>query len=261
MLVEVGGFRGLYEVVGEGPPVVLLASPLARAKTYRPTAARLARSFRVFTVEMPGSGWADSVGKGWLVERYAEWAAGCIDALGLMRPLVIGHSHSGPIAVVLAARYPQAVGRLVIVNATGTGPHPVVRTFAAGVCDVALVIGLALRKWHHVLGNLALHPRNFIRLIRDSLTLDVRADAARVSVPALVAWGGLDHTLPLRHALEYVRILPDARVHVCKTGNHPWLITHPDEFTVAVEEFAEASASLLLNAGASALSGAGASLV
>jgi pimeloyl-ACP methyl ester carboxylesterase len=238
MIVEVNGVRGVYEATGDGPPLVLLASPVARAKTYRTTADCLARTFRVITVELPGSGWAGAVGKGWSVGQYAEWAAGFIAALGLNRPVVIGHSHSGPIGITLAVRHANAIGRLVLVDATGTGPHPVVRVFAAGVLDLALEIGIVLTRWHHVLGNLLLHPRNFVRQVRDALTVDVRADAARVTVPTLVAWGRRDHTLPSRHAAEYARCLPDARVYLSWRGSHDWLIARPDEFASAVSAFA-----------------------
>jgi pimeloyl-ACP methyl ester carboxylesterase len=199
----------VYEAVGDGAPVILLASPLARAKTYRPTADCLAKIFRVMTVELPGSGHAAALGAGWSVEQFAEWVAGFIAALGLDRPIVIGHSHSGPIGVRLAARHAHLVGRLVLVDATGTGPHSAVRVFTAGLLDLVLEIGIVLGRWHHVVGNLFLHPWNFLRQVRDATTVDVRTDAAQVTAPALVAWGCRDHAFPPRHVREYTRCLPD----------------------------------------------------
>lgn len=237
MEIEVNGVRGVYEVAGGGAPLVLLASPVARAKTYRPTAAALARSFRVYTVELPGSGWAGSVGAGWSVGRYAGWVSGCVAALGLTRPVVVGHSHSGPIGVVLAARYPGVLGRLVLVDATGTGPHSAVRVFTAGFVDLAREFEIVPARWHHVLGNLVLHPRNFVRQVRDALSADVRADAARVAVPTLVAWGRRSLAFPPSGAGEYARCLPDARVYLCPRGAHDWLIARPAEFAAAVEAF------------------------
>ena len=231
------GVRGVYEEVGSGPPLVLLASPLARAKSYRPTAAALARTFRVLTVELPGSGRA-AAGSGWSVEGYAGWVAGFVRALGLSRPVVVGHSHGGAVAVVLAARHPEAVGRLVVADATGTGPHSALRVFASASLDVVLELDVVLSRWHHVVGNVFLHPRNFARQVRDALTADVRADAARVGVPTLVAWGSRDHTLPPRHAAEYARTLPGARVYLSARGSHNWLIQRPDEFVAVVSEFA-----------------------
>ena len=241
MEIEVNGTRGVYEVAGNGPPLVLLASPLARAKTYRPVAASLGRTFRVYTVELPGSGWAGPIGAGWSAGRYATWVHGFVGALGLIRPFVVGHSHSGPIAVTLAARYPDAVGRLVLVDATGTGPHSAVWVFSAGLIDLASEFEIVATRWHHVLGNLVLHPRNFVRQVRDALTADVRDEAARVMVLTLVAWGSRSLAFPPRHAREYARCLPNARVYLSMRGHHDWLIARSDEFAAAVEAFARQS--------------------
>lgn len=238
VVADSGGLRGVCEEVGSGPPLVILASPLARAKTYRPAAASLARSFRVLTLEMPGSGAADQLAGSWSIEQYADWAAHYIDSANLDRPVVVGHSNSGPIAVVLAARHPGLVGRLVVADATGTGPFSPFRMFVGGLCDIVLEIGLVLRAWHHVAGNLPRHPTNFVRQVTDSVTADVRADAARVHVPVLLAWGKRDHTLPPACADEYARHLPDARVHLSPRGSHNWMINRPDEFAAAVAAFA-----------------------
>lgn len=238
MIIEVGGVRGGYEVAGDGPPLVLLASPVARAETYRATAECLARSFRVHTVELPGSGQAECLPEGWSIEQYAGWVAELLRTLALDRPVVIGHSHSAAIGVVLAARFPERLGRLVVVDGTGTGPHPSLRVFLGGLFDLALDITLVLRAWHHVVGNLLVHTANFWRQIRDGLKGDVRADAARVSVPVLVAWGRRDHTFPPRCAREYARCLPDAQVYLSPSGSHDWLISQADEFADVVTAFA-----------------------
>ncbi len=234
MRIEVNGIRGLYEEVGDGPPLVLIASPVALAKTYRPTAKLLARTFRVFTLELPGSGRAERLSRSWGVEDYAAWVAGFIRRRGLSRPVVIGHSHSASIAVILAARHAGMVGRLIVVDATGTGPHRAMRVFVGGLYDLLLDIRLVLRAWHHVARNPFLHPANFARQVRDSLTLDLRADIARVTVPTLVAWGRRDHTFPPRHAGEYARLLPDARVYLSPTGCHDWVISQAAEFAGVV---------------------------
>jgi pimeloyl-ACP methyl ester carboxylesterase len=239
--VEGGGIPGACEATGTGPPLVLIASPLARVETYRPTAARLARTFRVFAVGLPGSGRGARLGRDWSVGQYADWVAGLIEAKGVDHPTVVGHSHGASVAVVLAARHPHRVGRLVLADATGTGPHPIGRVVLGSLCDAALDIGLVLRAWHHVAGNLVRHPVNFRRQVRDAVTADVRAYAARVAAPVLIAWGRRDHTLPPSNAREYARCVPGARVHVSLEGSHAWVISRADEFGAAVEAFAAAT--------------------
>ena len=111
------------------------------AKTYRPTVERLSEAFRVITVELPGSGRAEHVNEGWsgalcqVVGRFHR--TNRVD-----RPTVIGHSRSGAIAVTLAADYPKMVGKLVIVDATGTGPHSLMQIFGSGSIDLFLDLRL-----------------------------------------------------------------------------------------------------------------------
>jgi pimeloyl-ACP methyl ester carboxylesterase len=218
---------------------VLLATSLARAESYRTTAARLSRTFRVFTVGLPGSGRGERLTPGWSVAQYADWVAGLIEAKGVDRPLVVGHSHAGSVAVALAARHPDRVGRLVLVDATGTGPHPVGRTICGGLYDLILDIDVVLRAWHHVAGNLFRHSTNFCRQVCDALAANVRTDATRVRVPVLLAWGRRDHTLPPINAGEYARCLPDARIYISPDGSHDWVINRADEFGAVVEAFAD----------------------
>jgi pimeloyl-ACP methyl ester carboxylesterase len=235
--VDIGGVRGWYAEAGAGPPVVLLASPLARAKTYHPTVGRLATAHRVFAVELPGSGRADRLPRPWSLAEYGAWAAGFLAALDLSDATVIGHSHSGAIPVVLAAEHPGRIGRVVIVDAIGAGgPHPVLRTVAAGFIDVMLEFPLVARAWHHVAGSAVRHPKNFAGQVWASFAADVTALASRVKVPALVAWGRRDHTLPSRCAAAYARRLPAAAVYL-SGGSHNWTISRADEFAGVVGRF------------------------
>jgi hypothetical protein len=63
-----------------------------------------------------------------------------------------------------------------------------------------------------------------------------------VKLPALVAWGGRDHTTPRRCAEAWVRALPRSELYVSRWGSHAWLITHAAEFAGQVADFIRRSA-------------------
>lgn len=236
---DVGGLRGWYATTGAGPPVVLLASPFVLAGTYRPTVRRLGRAHRVYVVQMPGSGRGSRV-TGWGVAEYADWAAGLLARLGLEDVTLIGHSYTGAVALAVAARHPRRVGRLVVADAVAVRRDSAGRVLAGQLRDFLVVeLGLTLRAWHHLVFNAVFHTRNFARLVRDSMRSGPVADAERVAVPTLVAWGGLDHTTPPARAAVLARHLPDASIHVAPDGAHGWVIDRADEFAGAVERFTE----------------------
>ncbi|MBN9521054.1 hypothetical protein J0H58_21470 [bacterium] len=71
--------------------------------------------------------------------------------------------------------------------------------------------------------------------------MDVRADAAWVTAPALVAWGARALSFPSRRAAEFARHLLDTHVYLSARGSYDWLIARPNGFAVGGEAFARAA--------------------
>lgn len=115
--VDLPGARLHYVERGEGPAILLvhgLAGQL-RHFTYG-VMDQLAADFRVVAVDRPGSGYsvrpADAaVG----LYAQADVLAALIDKLELGRPLVVGHSLGGALALALAQRHPGRVAGLALV--------------------------------------------------------------------------------------------------------------------------------------------------
>lgn len=76
----------------------------------------LARDYRVVAVDRPGAGYSTRApGAGADLPAQAEVLAALIDKLGLERPLVVGHSLGGAVALTLAINHPERVGGLALV--------------------------------------------------------------------------------------------------------------------------------------------------
>jgi len=235
--VEVAGATAHCHVVGDGPDLVLLASPLVRARTYRPLVWRLARHFRVTVVELPGSGRASSVERPWTVPEYAAWTAELIPRLVPERPWLMGHSDSGAFALLVAAWCPDRIRGVVLADAVGARrKRSVPRVVAARLLDGLLEPVLNVRAGWHLLSNVLKHPRSFFHRVRESSLVDVLGFAPWVSVPALVAWGRHDHTMPPECAQRLAGRLRRARLHI-GPGSHDSPITRPRVFTQAVLDF------------------------
>ena len=123
--IHVAGIHSRCAIAGDrlAPPTVLLASGLVRAEVYRATVEELACHYRVYLVELPGSGRAARLAKPWSLADYAKWVAAFIDNFGLREATVIGHSHSGNAALLVPALYTGCAGRVVIVSGCGSGPR------------------------------------------------------------------------------------------------------------------------------------------
>ena len=242
--LSAAGRRGRCLTLGRGADVAILPSPLAPADCYLPTALRLAGHFRTHLIEMPGSGRSEQLDSPWSVSDYAGWAAAAISERGLTRPAVVAHSYSGAVGVVLAARHPESVGALVVVDSIGAGPNPPVRAVRGGLIDVTLDAWVVAARWHQVARNALNHWRNYVALLGEALRADVTAEARRVRAPVLLAWGAREHTMPPWAVQAFLSHLPDARLYLSPRGTHTWLVSQPDEFARAVAAFLTRGPSL-----------------
>src|SRR5581483_10380975 len=78
---------------------------------------------RVIALDNRGRGLSDQrPGLSYRLEDYAADAAGVIDALGLEDVVVLGHSMGARIGIVLAAKYPKLVSRLILADPPVSGP-------------------------------------------------------------------------------------------------------------------------------------------
>jgi len=115
--VEVGGARLHYVEQGQGPAILMVhgLGGQLRNFTYALT-DRLAIDHRVIAVDRPGSG--HSVAAPGLHPDLAGQAAlivGVIDALGLDRPLLVGHSLGGAIALAVALDHPEKIAGIALI--------------------------------------------------------------------------------------------------------------------------------------------------
>lgn len=217
---------------------MIAASMLVLSRTYQSTARELSRTFRVITVELPGSGNASRLSKPWRIEQYAEWLGKLLEFLRLDRPILIGHSNSGGVALSLAANRPDRIAGLVLVDSIGADQsHSILRVLAARAMDAVLELKLTATASHHVVFNLLRHTRNFLHQVKVAARADLSASAARVAMPTLLAWGWWDLTMPVRCARLMHAQIPQAALYISSTGSHDWLVTNPREFARALTEW------------------------
>ena len=112
-----GGTLHVWEQ-GAGPALLLLHGLGGHIGHYAyGIAERLATDFRVVMVDRPGSGYSTRLGTTSAdLSTQATVLAGLIARLELGRPLVVGHSLGGAVALTLALEHPECVAGLALVS-------------------------------------------------------------------------------------------------------------------------------------------------
>ena len=132
-LLDVAGRRRKIRIfeAGDGPPLVFLHGAGGLAEE-NPFLAALARRWHVFAPLLPGYG--DSEGGDTLPDMLAITlhSFDVIEALGLTRPYLVGHSMGGMIAAEMAAVATNDVERLGLIAPAGLwlDDHPIPDLFA-----------------------------------------------------------------------------------------------------------------------------------
>ena len=110
-----------YREAGAGGPVVLFHRTPSSSAGYQRVLPLLGEKYWAIAPDTPGNGLSDPLPEppGETMQPYVEAAVEFLDAMGIERATVIGHSTGGSIAMHLAADHPERVEKLVVASFTG----------------------------------------------------------------------------------------------------------------------------------------------
>jgi pimeloyl-ACP methyl ester carboxylesterase len=248
-------FRG-----GSGPALVYLHSATGESAMAPAVLEELAESFEVVAPMFPGFGESEGIESIDGPEDAAFALADLIDALGLVRPHVMGTSLGGWLAAEVAVRWPERLGRLVLVNPVGLHVEgaPVKEIFGrdpgelAGdlFADPAHPLAVAMRQMADLARQGVEVPFEVVKPVLQSLAATARigwnpylhdpklpARLHRVANPVLLVRGADDRLVPPAHVARYAELLPDARVEVVAGAGHLLPLEKPAELAALVREF------------------------
>lgn len=116
--VEIDGNRIHYIEQGEGLPILMihgLGGTLHHMR--RPLMEEFGEGYRLIAMDRPGSGYSTRArGETGGLPEQAHFVHRFIEALGLDRPLLVGHSLGGTVALATALHFPQDVAGLALIS-------------------------------------------------------------------------------------------------------------------------------------------------
>jgi pimeloyl-ACP methyl ester carboxylesterase len=112
---------------GSDPTLILMPGLTANAHSFDGLInAGLSPALRVLALDLRGRGLSDKPDSGYSMADHADDVLGLLDALKLQQVVLGGHSFGGLLALYMAARYPERVSKLVVIDAAGK-MHPELR--------------------------------------------------------------------------------------------------------------------------------------
>lgn len=165
---------------GSGPDVILIPGLASSRDIWTGLAATLRKNHRVHLVELAGFASTPAVSnrEGQVIAPAVDAIADYIQAQHIQAPAIVGHSLGGEMALMLGARHPDQVGRLMVVDAL---PFYTLMIDPAATSETAARQATAMRDW--LMGQ---SPEQRIEFQKTSINRLAKTEAVR---PALVTAG------------------------------------------------------------------------
>lgn len=250
MKIDVGDVRLFVDVDGaeyvpDGPQmvrrptvVVLHGGPGMDHSTFKTELASLREIAQVVYLDHRGNGRSDTGSRDtWTLDQWGDDVRAVCDALGIERPIVMGQSFGGMVAMAYAARHPGHAAGLIFSSTSarkneernlavferlgGPSVREIVRAFYAEPGDETLgpFMTEAMPLYNQRPGDPDGSARTIYRLevLYDFFrgeyqTFNLLPGLARVECPTLVLGGEDDPTTPIEDQAEIAAALPEALV-------------------------------------------------
>jgi pimeloyl-ACP methyl ester carboxylesterase len=272
---RVNGAELYYEDTGTGEQAILFAPGLAwGTRLFRAQVAALAGRYRCVVCEPRGQGRSEVTRGGYELDNLAVDLAGLIERLGLAPCHLVGHSLGGSTAVRVAARRPELVRTLALLNATADEDPLVERVlfrglsygvelFGMGVVDerlVKMMFGKTFLTDPARAGEREEARRQFLSNDKTGIARAVRGwlrspavmeELPHIAAPALAAAGEEDAAVKPERSRQTADAIPRCRFRLLPRCGHSAPVECPDAVTDALLDlFAESPAHEPTAAGA-----------
>lgn len=253
-----------YEIQGDGEPLVLISGLGYSLWQWHRMVPFLREHFQVITFDNRGIGRSEKPPGPYKAQMLAADTVDLLDALGIEKAIIMGHSMGGFIAQAIALDFPQRVEKLVLCSTNFGGPHHVpvtpeaMKVLTDTVSDPltrfknGLVVSTApgweednpemLREWMAWRVANPIEPESYQAQLAIGLRL-LAAEAAfenqlhHLNIPTLILFGAHDKVVPPENAPLLAQKIADSKVVIFPEAGHFFPIEIPEVASKAVLEF------------------------
>jgi pimeloyl-ACP methyl ester carboxylesterase len=253
-----------YETYGAGEPLVLIAGLGYSSWMWHKMIPGLAQHFQVIAFDNRGVGETDKPAGPYTAQLLADDLAGLLNALGIARAAILGHSMGGFIAQAFALSKPELVSKLILSATNFGGPCaiPVTPEALAVLTDTksdpierlrrGILISCApgfgdahpeiVQAWLDFRVQHPIDPAGYQAQLAIGLAL-MAEDACfepklkTIVAPTLILFGEHDKVVPPGNAELLARQIPNSTIRILPNAGHFYPFDAPDAAVIAIVEF------------------------
>ncbi|HVO83693.1 MAG TPA: alpha/beta hydrolase [Syntrophobacteria bacterium] len=252
-----GGIGTHYLKAGRGPCLVLLHGAGGSSLNWSPVMAALAAKCCVIAPDMVGYGESDKPAVVYDRPFFAAWLRHFLDALGLEKPILLGHSQGGAVALQFAIEHSERLQRLILVCPAGLSVDGIPFGAKLGILWVNFLPSRLAAWWmsRYICANgrsewdgeitgyllevkrLPRSKRVFLAGLGKSIAPFSTEALQGIAHPTLIVWGRQDRLLLPAHGARACREIPASRLCLIPGAGHLPFVDQPQPFCDAVLGF------------------------
>ncbi|WP_414529486.1 alpha/beta fold hydrolase [Nodularia chucula] len=266
--IKVGEINTRYWNLGnQGKTIILLHCAGGSVEFWFYNIQVLAQHYRVYAIDMVGSGLSDKPSATYSLSYQAEFIKNFMDTLNIKLATLVGNSMGGAAAIQFSLMFPNKIEKLILIGSFGLGKEinlilrlatlPLaLRFFPANREKIDFLLRKEVYNWklipqewkkiRYPIYSLPHREKALLQLLRTHLNLfgvrkavfsKIVKQLGKITAPTLIIWGKQDPILPVSHAAVAAESLPDNRVHIFDNCGHYPHLEFPDKFNSLVLDF------------------------
>jgi pimeloyl-ACP methyl ester carboxylesterase len=255
MNIVVDGYNICYKITGNGEDtVVMLQGWGTDLGVYDSVADAINEKYRFVQFDFPGFGGSDEPREAWSVDDYADFFCKFMEALGIKKATLIGHSYGGRVIIKLATRdsIPFEIERIVLIDSAGILPKKSFKQkvnikkykVLKKILNMKVVYALfpeLIDDWRSRQGSA--DYRNATPIMRQCLVKAVNEDLTellpRIKQDTLLIWGDKDTATPIGDGKLMEEKIPNSGLAVINGTGHFSFLEQPAVFRNIMRSYFE----------------------
>ena len=225
MKININDVNVNYIQYGEGKDVLLLHGWGQNIQMMKPIGDNLCSNHRITIIDFPGFGESDEPSTPWTIDDYSLLIENLVRELNIRKPIVMGHSFGGRVAIHFSANNP--IEKLVLFGS------PCIRENKKLPLSTRILkklktlpgmdkLGEEMKKYIGSRDYKAASPimrQTLVNVINE----DLSSYARKIEEPTLLIWGEADTEAPVDDARELEKIMIDAALIILPGTHYAYL--------------------------------------
>ena len=225
MKININNVNVNYIQYGEGKDVLLLHGWGQNIQMMKPIGDNLCSNHRITIIDFPGFGESDEPSTPWTIDDYSLLIENLVRELNIRKPIVMGHSFGGRVAIHFSSNNP--IEKLVLFGSPCIRENKklplstrILKKLKTLPCMDKL--GEEMKKYIGSRDYKAASPimrQTLVNVINE----DLSSYARKIEEPTLLIWGEADTEAPVDDARELEKIMIDAALIILPGTHYAYL--------------------------------------